>query len=97
VHEATLMRALMRKIESVARDAGAERVTGIAVRLGALSHMSPEHFLEHFEVSSRGTLAAGASCRIETSDDPAEPGAQDILLLSVDVEEPAAGEAGGAA
>ncbi len=87
------MRALMRKVEGVARDAGADRVTAISVRLGALSHMSPDHFLEHFEASSGGTIADGARCRIETAEDPAEPGAQDILLLSVEVEEPARGGA----
>ena len=30
------------------------------VRLGALSHFTPEHFREHFEDASRGTIAEGA-------------------------------------
>jgi hydrogenase nickel incorporation protein HypA/HybF len=55
------MRDLMRKIEQVAAEGGAARVTAINVRLGALSHFTPEHFREHFEDAARGTVAEGAA------------------------------------
>jgi hydrogenase nickel incorporation protein HypA/HybF len=79
------MADLMNKVESVAREEGAAAVTGISVRLGALSHMSPAHFREHWQHAARGTLAEGAAIEIETSDDPDEPHAEDILLRSVEV------------
>ena len=84
-HELSLMADLIDKVESVARDEGATAVTRISVRLGALSHMSPAHFREHWEHAARGTVAEGAAIEIETASDPAEPLAEDILLRSVEV------------
>lgn len=84
-HELSLMADLMNKVESVAREEGATAVTRISVRLGALSHMSPAHFREHWQHSARGTLAEGAAIEIEVDDDPADPRAEDILLRSVEV------------
>jgi len=85
MHEASLMKDLMRKIETVAREQNARRVLGVSVRLGALSHMSATHFREHFDVASEGTLAAGAELKIEVLTDTTDPHAQEILLESVEV------------
>ncbi|WP_019623828.1 hydrogenase maturation nickel metallochaperone HypA [Thioalkalivibrio thiocyanoxidans] len=85
MHEFSLMADLMRKIEQVATDHNAERVTRVRVWLGALSHITPEHFREHFEDGTRGTLAEGAELEVETSDDETHPEAQQILLRSLDV------------
>jgi hydrogenase nickel incorporation protein HypA/HybF len=86
MHELSLMADLMRKIELVARQEEAERVCGVKVRLGALSHVSPEHFREHFEMASRGTVAEGAKLDIESGSDLTDPRAQDIYLESIRVE-----------
>lgn len=85
MHEASLMKDLMRKIESVAQDQHAARITGVSVSLGALSHMSADHFREHFAVASEGTMAEGAELKIEVLTDLNDPHAQEILLKSVDV------------
>jgi hydrogenase nickel incorporation protein HypA/HybF len=77
---------LLRRIEAEARAQGARRVTRIRVRLGALSHFTPAHFLEHFEWAARGTLAEGAEVESELRDDPTEPEAQGVVLESIDVE-----------
>ena len=61
-------------------------MTRIRVRLGALSHFTPEHFREHFEDASRGTLAEGAAVEAELGTDPTEPHAQGVVLESIDVE-----------
>lgn len=87
MHEASLMNNLMSKIESVAREQNATRVLAISVRLGALSHMSPSHFREHFVVSSAGTIAEGAELKIEVLTDTNDPNAQEILLESVEIAE----------
>ena len=85
MHEHSLMADLLRKIEQVAADNNAERVTRVRVWLGALSHITPEHFREHFEDGTRGTLAEGAELEVEASDDDTHPEAQQILLRNLDV------------
>ena len=86
MHELTLMNDLMRKITAVAQANQAARVTGVTVRLGALAHISAEHFRNHFVIAARGTPAADARLNIEIAKDVADPHAQDIRLLSVDIE-----------
>jgi hydrogenase nickel incorporation protein HypA/HybF len=86
MHERSLMRDLMSKVERIAAEQEARRVVGVRVWLGALSHMSPEHFREHFETASVGTLAEGAQVDCEPSDDLDHADAQDIRLVSIDVE-----------
>jgi hydrogenase nickel incorporation protein HypA/HybF len=87
MHEFSLMNDLMRKIEAVAHEHGARKILSVKVRLGALAHISPEHFREHFVEASTGTLAAGARLEVEQQGDESDPHAQDILLESVEVEE----------
>lgn len=87
MHEASLMAGLMRQVDSIARMQHAKKVVGVKVKLGALSHMSPEHFRGHFEVASRGTVAQGATLAIEVLADMSDPHAQEILLESIEVEE----------
>lgn len=87
MHEAGLMRDLMRKITDLAAAEGARRVTGVTVWLGALSHMSPAHFREHFDQAAAGTLAEGARLTCETSADIGDPHAEAILLRSIETED----------
>lgn len=85
MHEFSLMADLLRKIEQLAKDADADKVTAVKVKLGALSHITPEHFREHFEEAIVGTVAEGAEFDVEQCDDEHDPNAQDILLESVDI------------
>jgi hydrogenase nickel incorporation protein HypA/HybF len=87
MHETALVRDVVRRIEDVARATGARRVTGAIIWLGALSHLSPEHFREHFAIAAQESIAAGATLMIEVSDDPNEPHAQNVRLVSVDLDE----------
>ncbi len=86
MHEKALMEDLLRELESRARAEGAVRVTRVRVRLGVLSHFTPEHFREHFEGASRGTIAEGAEVEAALGADPTEPHAQGVLLEELDVE-----------
>jgi hydrogenase nickel incorporation protein HypA/HybF len=86
MHEMSLMRGLIRQIETLADAEGARAVTAIRLRLGALSHFSPEHFREHFDQVAPGTRAEGATLEISTSDDIDDPDAQHVLIESVEVE-----------
>jgi hydrogenase nickel incorporation protein HypA/HybF len=87
MHEAALMKDLMTKILQIAQQQRAKRVIGIKVKLGALSHMTPEHFREHFEEVSPGTVAEGARIEAEQLTDIHDPKAQEILLQSIEVED----------
>jgi hydrogenase nickel incorporation protein HypA/HybF len=88
MHEFLLINDLMRKISDIARANRASRVARVTVTLGALAHISADHFREHFEHAARGMEAEGAELEIELgpSDDPR---AQDILLQSVELVDPA--------
>jgi hydrogenase nickel incorporation protein HypA/HybF len=86
MHEQALMKDVMREIEEVALAGGAVRVTRIGVRLGALSHFSPEHFREHFVDASRDTIAEGAEVDAVVEQDIADPRAGDVVLERIEVE-----------
>jgi hydrogenase nickel incorporation protein HypA/HybF len=84
MHERALLADLMREIERVARAEEASRVVAVRVRIGPMSHMTPAHFVEHFDDAARGTIAEGARCDVETID-PRDPLAQSIVLESVEL------------
>ena len=86
MHESSLMTGLMRRIEIAAAAESAGRVTGVSVWLGALSHISEDHFVDHFSRAAVGTIAEGARLDITVSEDPQDADAQDIRLKSIEVE-----------
>lgn len=87
MHELTLMQNIIDQIKAAADEHKASKVTGVKVILGVLSHLSSEHFKEHFINIARGTIAEKAVLQIETSQDESAPFAQSILLESIAVEE----------
>jgi hydrogenase nickel incorporation protein HypA/HybF len=88
MHEQALMRDLIRKVVGVADSEGAAAVAKVSVRLGALSHFTPEHFEQHFRDSARGTLAEGAVVEAVLETSTTDPNAQGVVLESVEIEEP---------
>jgi hydrogenase nickel incorporation protein HypA/HybF len=88
VHEKHLTEDLVHRIEAIAAEEGGRRVTRIHVRLGALSHFTPEHFREHFDEAAAGTVAEGATVDADLATDPTAADAQGVLLDSVEVELP---------
>ena len=86
MHERALMRDLVERIVAVAEAERAGRVTRVSVRLGALSHFTPEHFREHFEDAARGTCAEGAAVHAALDADLHAPRARRVVLESVEVE-----------
>ena len=87
MHEAGLMKDLMRHILETAHQHRAARVAKVSVWLGALSHMSPQHFTEHFNAVAAGTIAEGAELAATLSDDEHHPDAQGVLLQSIEIED----------
>jgi hydrogenase nickel incorporation protein HypA/HybF len=86
MHETSLIPDLIAKIESVARQNGAARITAVDVQIGALAMIGPDHLREHFVEAARGTMAEGAELRLTLSEDPLDPEASSLLLKAVEVE-----------
>ncbi|QPJ61591.1 MAG: hydrogenase maturation nickel metallochaperone HypA [Candidatus Nitronauta litoralis] len=87
MHEQSLMKDLMEKITSVSANEQNKPVDAVTVRLGALSHISADHFREHFAEASRGTIAENANLKIIVLDDINDPLAQEIILESIEIAE----------
>ena len=85
MHERALMDDLVRKVLAVAEAEGASSVSRIRVRLGALSHFTPEHFVEHWLDASRGTLAEGSEVDAAMDESLDGESAQGVVLESVEV------------
>ncbi len=85
MHELSLLSDLMKKLGALSRENGDAPIAVVRVRLGALSHLSAEHFREHFVEAAAGTPAAGAYLEVVEGADLFEPHAQDIMLESVDL------------
>lgn len=88
MHEVSLIRHLMDRLHRIAEGEGATRIAAVHVWLGALSHMSRDHFVEHFNEAARGTAAEGAELKVTVSEDTEDPKAQSLILQSVEVEVP---------
>ena len=79
MHERALMRRRRaRRLERWPRPRAVPVSTRVSVRLGALSHFTPEHFREHFDDAARGTVAEGAAVDAVVDTDPAGPRAGDV-------------------
>lgn len=85
MHERALLADLIREIEETAHEEAAARVVAVNVHVGPMSHMTPEHFVEHFVDAAHGTIAEGATCHVGTID-PRDPLAQSIVLESIELE-----------
>ena len=86
MHERAVLQDLVSRIAAIASAEGASRVTRVTLRLGALSHFTPEHFREHFEDATRGTVAEGAAVDASMDDDLTDASAQDVVLESIELE-----------
>jgi len=87
MHEMSLMRDLLEKINLITKANEGARPVAVTVKLGAMSHISAGHFREHFDEAIRGTPLEKVSLSVIVSEDLDDPRAQDILLESVELEE----------
>ena len=86
MHERAVLQDLVSRIAAIASAEGASRVTRVTLRLGALSHFTPEHFREHFEDATRGTVAEGAAVDASMDDVVTDAYARDVVLESIELE-----------
>ena len=64
MHELAMAQSLLNRVLDEAARNGGGRITRVKLRIGALSHVSPESLEFAFEVIAKGTPAEGA--KIET-------------------------------
>ena len=86
MHEFHIMKDLMDKIQWTAKENGGTRVKSIKVTLGAHSHMSPDHFKDHFARASKGTIAQDCSLDIDVSNDAEDEDALSVRLETIELE-----------
>jgi hydrogenase nickel incorporation protein HypA/HybF len=86
MHEASLINDLIRRIEQLANEQKGSRISAVHIWLGALSHMSKSHFVDHFELAANGGVAGNAVLNIMVSTEINHPNAQHIILESVEFE-----------
>ena len=65
MHELAVCQGLLRQVEAIAREHGADRVTRIVVRIGPLSGVEPDLLAGAFPLAATDTRAARAELVIE--------------------------------
>jgi hydrogenase nickel incorporation protein HypA/HybF len=85
MHEASLIKDLVRQVEAVVARESARRAVTVHLWLGALAHLSAEHLREHFATAS--PRLAATRLVITTSTDLADPNADAVILQGVEVED----------
>ena len=87
MHEFSLLADLIKKIDAIVEKEKARKVVKVQIKIGALAHISGEHFREHFEHAIIGSHTEGAYLEIEEATDETASDAQSIVLLSIEVED----------
>jgi len=86
VHEMTTVRALCTQALEAANASGAAKVTAVNLKIGALSHLSAGHLREHFVAAAADSILEGARLDISIDEDASAVHAQEIELVSLEVE-----------
>lgn len=85
MHEAALFRDLRGKLLEIGSDHPGELILRVRVQVGALSHVSPSAVAGAWAEITRGTPAEGAALITQELSDPYGPGADLVVLSSVDL------------
>jgi hydrogenase nickel incorporation protein HypA/HybF len=65
MRETSLVSQLLLRVEQEGRAAGAVRVAAVRLRIGECAGVEPGRLLSAFDALARGTIACGATVRIE--------------------------------
>ncbi len=84
MHEEAVLKDLLKKVDSVARAHGVDRVASVRLWVGALSHFSERSLRERWALAAPGTVARGARLDVVVSEDRSDPRAQGVVLVSLE-------------
>jgi hydrogenase nickel incorporation protein HypA/HybF len=87
MHEGTLVRELVAKVNAIAEAEGATSVSAVAVKVGDFSHVSADHLREHFAHEAAGTISEGARLDVEPVGGMDNPLALEIVLESIEIQQ----------
>lgn len=87
MHETGITKSLVHEVERLARRYGSPKIVALNIHVGALCPFSEDHVREHFNQEAQGTVAEHARLNIERGIDPTEPLAQDVALVSIEIED----------
>lgn len=83
MHEMSLLKDIMEKINRIAQQEKSTQVDKVTITIGAMAHISSDHFKEHFYHAALGGPAEKAELDVIEATDPEDPLAQEIVLNSV--------------
>jgi len=86
MHELSLAKDAVRKVERVVWEAGGGRVVRVSVSVGALAAVSAGHLRRHFAEAARGTRAEGARLDLRDEDGVGAPDADALRIDSIEIE-----------
>lgn len=85
MHEEALYRDLRRKLQGIAHEEHAARISRVEVWIGALSHVQENALRARWAQTVEGTPAESAALRVVVSDDLNDPRARELVLTQVGV------------
>jgi len=85
MHEAGVLKDIIKKVVEIANKENSGDIKSLTIRLGALSHFTPEHFREHFSHDSRGTIVESVLLHISQATDQSDPLAHEVILESIEL------------
>jgi Zn finger protein HypA/HybF involved in hydrogenase expression len=88
MHEWPAISALISRVESLIHDPRGIKVVRLHLKLGPLFPHSSDHLQELFDILSKGRITEGALLDIEILQGGKSPLSGEILLESIEVEEP---------
>lgn len=65
MHELAITEGIIEAAVPAAKEAGAEKILEIRLKIGELSGVFPEYIQEYFNIASEGTIAEGAILKVE--------------------------------
>ena len=87
MHEAKLVRDLVREVDTVACQNSSDRVEVVRIEIGASSHVTKETLAWQFEVFAQGSAAQGALLAINEATDKTADDAFDVRIVSIVVKD----------
>jgi hydrogenase nickel incorporation protein HypA/HybF len=66
MHELSVCRGLLRQVQAIARQRGAQRIKTIRLAIGPLANIDQALLQRAYQTASRATLAEGAALEIDT-------------------------------
>ena len=81
------MAGLVRKVESIARAQGVERVVRVDVQVDAWTSLTRSHLKDNFVLAARGTVVEGAQLVVVQGSEGNDSVPQGLFLVSMEVED----------